>query len=406
MRLMSGVFAAQVLQFLSIPLLAIYYTPAEFGTFGIFTSIVSIVVCIVFFRYEQVIVTAKKNTELNAVLLLSIFIALIMIPITSISISIISYFFFPELYSHTMIFLFFSYLALEGFNKFFLYYFNRIKKYKLLSLTKVIQTICTALISLAFINTDLKPIGLIIGFVGGSLCSFITYIIYNLKTKTLNIKKSSWLEIKKVMYKYKNFALFTMPNDFVNTISRQIPILILPSYFSISEVGIYSMAVRLVNAPISLFGYAYGQVFFQKLSRLFELKPRKISSFFHRNVKYLAKMSVALILLVWFVAPIVIELFFNNSWTDLPFVMKLQLPSSVIMFVTSPLSFIVLVLNKQKSFFIYELILLSLRAGVLLTSIALGFNFYMSILNYSLTVLVMNVILLKLLYRFSKTPTS
>lgn len=399
---MSGVVIAQILQFLSIPVLAFFYSPSEFGIFGIFTSIVALVVGIIFFRYEQVIVTAKKDTELNTILLLCSILGLIMIPLSSIIFIAVSYFFFPELFSQTMIFLFFSYITLESANKFFLHFFNRTKKYKLLSLTKVLQALFVIIISVVITKTNLKPIGLIIGFIGGSLSVFVTFLVYNLKTNALSIEKSNWSELKQVIYKYKNFPLFTMPNDFLNTFSRQIPMLILPSYFSISEVGIYTMAVRLVNAPISLFGYAYGQVFFQKLSRLFELKPNKIASFFHQNVKYLAKMSLTVVVFVWFIAPYAIQLFFNQDWISLPLVMKLLLPWSVLMFITSPLTFIVLVLNKQKKYFLYELTLAALRVLTLITSITLGLSFYLTVFNYALIGFLMNALLLKFLYHFSK----
>ncbi len=70
--LISGTLLAQVISFISIPILTRLYNPDEFGLYSIFFAITSVVGIVSSLNYEQAVMLPKSNRDAKAILVLSI----------------------------------------------------------------------------------------------------------------------------------------------------------------------------------------------------------------------------------------------------------------------------------------------------------------------------------------------
>ena len=79
-------------------------------------------------------------------------------------------------------------------------------------------------------------------------------------------KKVSLKKVKEMAIQYKDFPLFNSSSTLTNTISLQIPTLLLGHYYGTSIVGYFFLANQILNIPLGFLGAAIEQVFFQKIS--------------------------------------------------------------------------------------------------------------------------------------------
>ncbi|OGX87117.1 hypothetical protein BEN47_11585 [Hymenobacter lapidarius] len=86
----------------------------------------------------------------------------------------------------------------------------------------------------------------------------------------------NWQEIKQMALEYKNFPLYVLPANYLNTISSQLPIFALTTGFGTTAVGLYSFSVSLMEIPINLIGNAIGPVFAQKAVEVHYNEPARL----------------------------------------------------------------------------------------------------------------------------------
>jgi len=76
--LMSGTLIAQVIMFISIPILTRLYTPTEFGLYSTFTAVITIIGSISSLKYDQAIMLPKRDKDAEALLFLSTILTIVM----------------------------------------------------------------------------------------------------------------------------------------------------------------------------------------------------------------------------------------------------------------------------------------------------------------------------------------
>ena len=63
---------------------------------------------------------------------------------------------------------------------------------------------------------------------------------------------------------YKKFPLYAQPRALVNTLSSNLPILLLTPAFGLSDAGLFGMAMTLAVRPLSMLTNSVYQVLFQR----------------------------------------------------------------------------------------------------------------------------------------------
>jgi len=152
---------------------------------------------------------------------------------------------------------------------------------------------------------------------------------------------------------------------------------------------------------MGMVGQSVGQVFFQKASRLFHSKKN-----FYKFVKatYLRLFKIAIVpyAIMLIVAPFIFKVLFGTEWSVAGKYTQVLIPWLFVMFLNSPLSSIVTILDKQKQMLVYDLSLLSCRFLSLYFGYKFFHNVFYSLTFYSLTGLLFNIFLIFYFIKISK----
>ena len=220
---------------------------------------------------------------------------------------------------------------------------NRNKNYKLMAQSRIIQS---SLISFAQIFTGLVTkfnFGLIFSDLIGRLLSIIL-IIKNTGLLKIKIKKINNIKLLK---RYKKFPLIEAPASFINILSHQLPIIVLPLIFSPVVVGLYFLAIRVLMLPTSLISSAMLEVFRNSVQEDFRRTGSCRPIFIKMGLALFSIGLIPTILLVFF-APTLFLFVFGPEWREAGEYAQIIAPLALIQFVCSPLSHILI--SREKLF--------------------------------------------------------
>src|SRR5699024_130048 len=158
----------------------------------------------------------------------------------------------------------------------------------------------SVLISLSALNHGLKAIFLII---------FAKDRIQISKLYKGTDKKS----LKPIAKKYNDFPLFRAPQTVVNSISVNIPILMLVSFFGPVSVGFYSICRTVLSMPTRLLAKSVGDVFYPKISTIAS-EGENVTNTIKKATYGLTVIGIVPYGVIVFFGPSLFEFVFGSDW--------------------------------------------------------------------------------------------
>lgn len=400
-KLMGGSVIAQILGIIAAPIITRIYGPASYGISTLFASITSIIGVVACLRYEMSIMLPEKDEDAASMLVTSF----LFVFITTLLVSLCVFFLgeqvtyllkAPELADYlwlTPAMVFFSgiFLALNYWN-------SRTKEFGRLSITRVIASIATVSTQLGMgFCGHATAGGLISGQVIGKIISssLLGGLIWRNDHYTIKKglrKHKIWQGIRR----YKKFPLFDTWSALLNMVSIQIPSFLLSFFFSPTIVGYYALSVNLLSMPANLVGSAFAQVFYQKAAEANHKNTLDIVT--EKVFTSLVSLGLFPILLLAVAGKDIVTFFFGAAWLEAGVYAQILSIWIFSQFLYSPISTVFCVLEKQKDFLRFNIVLFVIRItsitiGGLLQNARLSLIFlsigsslyYLSILNWVLT---------------------
>lgn len=272
LKLVSGSVIAQFITFVISPILTRIYAPDEFGIFSIYSSILLILISIGSLRLETTIVIAKDETEAINMLYVSLFICFIISTI----LFILLFLFNERLMSiinikkeYAFVFYFLPLAVLvNGINTALLHWKNRLGDYNRIAKISVGRSILVGASQVSLGGLGGIKTGLVFGQIIGMLFNSVRLTISSIKDIYKLNHKLILIDIKKQIYKFKHFPLYGAPQVFLNSITRNIPPVILAMFFNPNVVGLYALSYKMLQMPISLTSEALRKVLLKEISEL------------------------------------------------------------------------------------------------------------------------------------------
>jgi lipopolysaccharide exporter len=353
LKLVSGTAFSQILLIIASPLLTRLYEPKAFGTLAIFLSITNIIGVVICLRYDQSIMLPKRDEDaaslLGASLGFVILISLLTIPLIWFGQPVIlNLLNAPELRSY--LWLIPPMLFFNGVGLALNYWNSRTKHFGRLSVARIFQSVTTVGTQLGTGYAGYATGGSLIaaGVLGSALSSSaLGGQIWRDDSHFLR-RSISWDGIMAGLKRYSNYPLYDTWASLLNTISAELPALLLSTFFSASVVGYYALAVRLMSLPMSLIGRSIGQVFFQRAS--VARNEGKLANVTEKTFSYLVKLSIFPILMLTLISKGVIVFVFGQEWQESGVYLQIIGLWAVFWFISSPLSSLFDVLQKQKNY--------------------------------------------------------
>lgn len=273
-RLGSFTILGQFIGLLIQPVIARLYSPENFGEFGTFMAVTSLIYPLSSLKYNSAIVLANKKEEADNLYYTTILLNIILFIVVTLFFLFVSPLLTKSLNFHYsnisflllgVIFLLFS---LGQLNKDYLNYFKQYGRIGSSVLTGRLGGIGYRLTD-GFINP--KSIGLILSEVFNLfLVNLLTFFkVSRLIGKLRDVKLNFSLQLIK---KYKKFPLYEIPMDFLNFGAKKIPILLLAYYFDYVIVGYFVFAENILLKFVEIISKNIGQVYYKKIAESHDRK--------------------------------------------------------------------------------------------------------------------------------------
>ncbi len=381
---MSGLVLAQLLDFLLSPVISRLYIPYAFGVLSIFLSLVNILNSISSFRIEQAILLPKEDEDSKDLTRVSISLLLL----TSIVATIIVFFLPKDLIAKFDIRAEDQYLLnfigpavlIFGFSFILNIRQNFRHDYKNIAVSKILQSVGSNGAQIGFAYGGLGASGLIFGkMIGGALSSLFLYFNVLVKDKIRSFASIDL--IKKNVRTYKDQVTSNTPHSLLTSLTGNIPILLLGTFFSPVAAGLYGFSYRVCYAPVKIISRSISNVLNKQLTEQFSQNiPGQRLVLKIIVISLCISVPLNLILFIW--GPELFKIVFGKDWTEAGIYARLLTPWFVISFIASILSFIPIIYNQQKKALFLEIISLVMRLFGFSIGIIIG-HVYFAVGSYS-----------------------
>lgn len=366
--LLAGTILAQIITFGLSPFLTRLYSPEDFGILSLFMSISAIFSVIAAGRYELAIVLPKEDKDAHNIIVLSVilttFTAIFSFIILSIFNTSISNFTKNSDISKWLYFVFIS-IFFSGIYQIFNNYSIRNKTFRNNSYSRVIQAFSMTGIQLVLGYISFGASGLIIGTIVGQVFAAIILAwswISSYKNNKAIISKSV---ISYNFKRYNNFLKINTPHSLIDSIQDNGIIFVITYLFSQTVLGSYAFAFRILKAPVGILGSAMYQVFYQRASQAFN-EGQDIRRLIRKLYFNLFIIGFPVFTILMISTPFIFEFIFGKEWRLSGEIAQILCPWLFLNFMASPVSCIILIMNKQKEAILITLIDISLRITALI----------------------------------------
>lgn len=368
LKLVTGTTFAQLLAILAAPVLTRLYAPDAFGILALFTSITGILGVIACMRYELSIMLPEKDEEaanlLGASMAFVILVSLLTVPLVWWGKDpVIRWLNAPGLAPYlwlvpVMVFIHGVFLALNYWN-------SRTKHFGRLSIARVTSALTTTTGKLGVGFMGYATAGTMIGatVAGQAVATSVLGGQIWRDDRKIFLKSIRWKEMCKGIVRHKKFPLLSSWSSLMNTISVQLPPLLLAFFFSSTIVGFYALGHRLLSMPMSLIGSSIAQVFFQRAA---EAKNQgALHSVVRNTFIRLVALGAFPLILIMIGGKDFFSVIFGSQWAEAGIYAQILAPWILFVFLGSPLSTLFSIMEMQGTGLFFNVTLLITRVASL-----------------------------------------
>jgi lipopolysaccharide exporter len=365
-KLVTSKVAAQAISIATVPIIARLYLPDAFGVRQIFISIASTIVVVSCLRYEISIPLGKDEKESSASLALSMLFTLVF---TLAVLAVVPFlrgviarrFNAPEL--KAFLWLLPAGVFLGGLRKSLNFWASREGKFGAMAWSafgSALGTSSTTIVWALILGGTVA--GLFAGYLAGAIFGVILLLLF-LSRKIISDIRSARLDfatIRTIAKQHKKFPLFSTWSGLLNTVSAQLPPIILGLYFSTIVVGYYSLGHRLVALPMALLGSSVAQVFFPAASKEYN-ETGDLSGIVGEIFKRLVQIGVFPMVALGLLGAPLFAFIFGKNWTEAGVYAQILSGYLILQFISSPLSAVFGIFQRQGTLLIWNAGLVSSR---------------------------------------------
>lgn len=281
-------------------------------------------------------------------------------------------------------------------------------RFRALSTQRIAQAGTIAATQIAAGLYSPSPLTLSIGHVLGTLCG-VAIAMRTLRTPSGAESLSLNLAAMRSHWRMNwRFPMFAVPSDLVNAASAQLPLLLIAARFGDAAGGAYALAYRTLGLPLAVVGSAVLDVFKQRAGAQFRSEGNCRAEY-GRTFRLLAPAAVFVAVGGFFVAEPAIVFAFGSDWREAGRLARWLTPLFALRIVASPLSYVFYLARAQHLDLVWQSVLLA-ATWVTLSS---GASLRSAVTAYAVAYASLYAVYLLLSYRLSLgtlhravTPTS
>ncbi|MCT4582623.1 MAG: oligosaccharide flippase family protein [Flavobacteriales bacterium] len=346
--LIMGTVLAQLIPILAQPFIRRVYTDAETGRLDLYMSFVAILASFVHLNYAKTIVIPKSEQSASNLLagsvvssfVVSFFILIIFLLFGE---SILIFFNLPIAFLPWMKFIPFSIFLIGSYNS-ITFWLTRQKKFKAIALNKFSRR--TGEAGTQILAKNISSNGLIIGVIVGDIINLFSNLI-QLKNTSFSFNNLSFQKIKSEFKNYKDFPIYSLLPTVLNTLSSNLPVIMITSFFSDKIAGQFGLSRMVLAIPLALISVSISQVLLQKVAE--KRQNNENVKLLMRNVLFfLGGISIIGTIIIYFFSSPLFNMAFGGKWELAATLSQTLIFYFSISFIATPISVIFIAFEEVK----------------------------------------------------------
>lgn len=403
MLIAGGTAFAQALGIIFSPIITRVYPPDQYGILNAYTAVLGLLAISASFDYQKAIPIAEDEDKAINLLVLSICLLLFSTLVIIIMVALFGEYFLNLLDSKVLS----SYKYLIPIGVFFTGIYNivlqwgfRDRNYKIITKTKISQSIAANVTKVALGFMKFGPIGLILGVIIGQSAGITSLSSPVIKKKEL-LSTISFEKIKQLLKRYKKFPLYSAPSNYLYTAGNSLPVVLLTSFYGSAVTGLFGLANSIIQLPMNLIGISVSQVFYSEAANLGKTHPQEIKMLSVKLIKKLSFIALVPLITLLLFGPWLFSFAFGVRWYDAGVYARILSVMVYFHFIALPIGRILEVFERQREGLILNIIRLGMV--ILIFTIAKTFDLspYQTVFLYSLsnsfTYIVLLIIVMKIM---------
>jgi O-antigen/teichoic acid export membrane protein len=348
--LVGGTALAHGITALALPVLSRLYSPADFSMLAVFTSLLSIISVAACLRFDVAVAMPDRDKDAFALLALSLLCAFtlalfLLLLVLLFSEQISAWFNQPKLSNYLWliplgVFLAGCYSAIQS-------WLIRKKEFPMIARNRIVQSAAAAGTQVGLGMAGFGIFGLLLGYVmnTGAACVLLGHRIVRHEKEML--RSVSWLGMRSMAVEYQRYPKYSTIEALTNSAAIQVPIIMIAALAVGPEAGYITMAMYVIQAPMSLFGTAIAQVYLSRAPA--EHREGKLREFTTEILTGLLKTGVGPLIFVGMTSPVAFPIIFGDQWTRAGHLVAWMTPWFIMQFLVSPISMALHVVGHQKA---------------------------------------------------------
>lgn len=371
--LAGGTALSQVLALAATPFLTRLYGPQDFGLLAVFASIVSIAIVPATLRLEQAIPVPDSEQEASRLVVLGLAAVLVAGAVASLLLAMGGSGFLGMVDADALAplrWLLIPALLGASMYQILTYYAIRIGAYDAIARTRVSKNLSMIVAQVGLGFTSLGAAGLVLGEVVNRIVGMGGLARISLQRVRAGLVGTRLPDLVDTARRNWRYPTLSAPSSMVNVAGYQLPVLLLANWFGAAVVGWFALSLRILQAPVAMVGQAVGQVFFSEAGAHHRggTLPARVSDV----TVLLLQLGIAPALIVGVSGPDLFEWVFGAEWAIAGTYSQWLLPWLFLTFVTSPLTTLVFVLDRQGTELLFQSTLMAVRVGALWAGYLIG----------------------------------
>lgn len=409
LKLFTGTAMAQAVSFLVIPLIANQYGPVQYGIYAGFLASISILSVLSTGKYEMAIMSSSHVKEvveimklggwINLIICLTITIFALVVPLHT-----LNTLFGIKNGSRLMFMIIPIGTYLLASFQIYNYWLVKQKKFAMLSLNKILRSVLFGAFALTIGYFWPNALALIISLTLGHFFSNI-FLRSKIKAPDLNTiivpSKEQRSRFVLTSKKYRSFPIYILPAELINVVCAQLPVFVFLWMFNPKDSGYFSFILSLLNIPITLLAGAVLDVFKEQASSDYR-ETGSCRDVYVRTLKKMLMISILPFILLGLFGNDIIVLLFGQKWVPAGKFLNILLFMFFFKFISSPLSFIFYIVNKQREDFIWHIYILLTTVLTLYVGAIIYNDILLTVKLYAINFSIIYLIYLVRSFQFAK----
>lgn len=356
----SGTAAAQAITIAFSPVITRFYGPEAFGLLGVFLSAQGILSQVGALTYPNAIVLPKSDNEAKGIARLSAYIAftlamLVAVILWTVGEHLLRLLDAQEIYRFA--FLLPLAMLFVSFTQICLQWLIRKKQFGVSTRVGVINTLIvnSSKVGVGFFY-PLAGVLIVLSAMGHALyAGMLALAIKKFRpladkyTNATDTKVNLWYLAKK----YYDFPFYRAPQVLINSISHNLPLLMLAAYFGPAPAGFFTLCMRVLGIPSQLLANSVSAVFYPRITEAAH-RGENLTKLILKATFLLAAVGFAPFALLIAFGPWLFSFVFGAEWVSAGQYARWMAIMSFFFFINKPSVAAVPVLGLQKGLLIYE----------------------------------------------------